>query len=77
VRRAYELWRELENRAGERLLFVTGGLDIGPPDGKFVPGSLRSCKQHHLPHEVLTPPEVTRRFPGFRLPENLIHTRIA
>ncbi len=26
--RAYELWRELEQRMGEQLLYVTGGIDV-------------------------------------------------
>jgi len=30
VRRAYELWHELERDAGELLLTITGGLMIGP-----------------------------------------------
>ena len=72
LRRAYELWRELESRAGERLLFITGGLDIGPPDGQIFGGSLRSCLEHQLPHEVLTAEEVGRRYPGFRLPSDLM-----
>src|SRR5215467_9324465 len=46
LRRAYELWRELESRAGERLLYITGGLDIGAPDSQIVTGSLRSCSEH-------------------------------
>src|SRR5215471_21266885 len=39
LRRAYELWRELENRSGEQLLFLTGGLDIGAPEGAIFSGS--------------------------------------
>src|SRR5262245_36386100 len=31
LRRAYALWRELEEVAGERLLHVTGSIDAGPP----------------------------------------------
>src|ERR687891_1515901 len=40
LRRAYELWRELEAAAGEQLLHVTGAVDAG--SGIFE-GSLRSC----------------------------------
>src|SRR5947199_130735 len=29
VRRSYDLWRELETAAGERLLVVTGSIDAG------------------------------------------------
>ena len=33
LRRAYELWRELESLAGERLLHITGSVDAGPEGG--------------------------------------------
>jgi sarcosine oxidase len=68
VRRAYELWRELEVEAGERLLYVTGIVEGGE---RILAGVLRSCAEHDLPHEVLTGRELSRRFPGFRLPEGM------
>jgi sarcosine oxidase len=72
VRRAHELWRELEELSGSALMTITGGLMIGPPDGLVVRGTLRSAAEHDLPHEVLTPGEVRTRFPAFRLDEGLI-----
>src|ERR671936_635825 len=33
VRRAYELWADLEREAGRTLFVKTGGLMIGPADG--------------------------------------------
>jgi sarcosine oxidase len=68
LRRAYELWRETEQLAHEQLLFVTGGLDAGRPEGRIVRGALRACREHALSHELLTSSEVTRRFPGYSLP---------
>jgi len=67
LRRAYELWGGLEAEAGERLLHVTGSIDAGPPDQLVFSGSLRSCEEHGLPHELLDPAEVARRFPAYRL----------
>ncbi len=67
LRRAYELWRELEGVAGEQLLHVTGSIDAGPPGQLVFAGSLRSCEEHGLPHEVLDAGEVSRRFPAYRL----------
>lgn len=67
--RAYELWEELERAGGERLLLVTGGLMVGPPEGELVAGSLASARAHGLPHEVLDPAEVRARFPAFHLGE--------
>jgi sarcosine oxidase len=66
LRRAYELWRELEAAAGEQLLHVTGAVDAGP--GIFE-GSRQSCLDHDLPHEVMEGPELASRFPGYRLPD--------
>jgi sarcosine oxidase len=68
LERAYPLWRELEGEAGERLLHVTGSLDAGAEGSSFVVGSLESCRQHGLEHEVLSAREIGARFPGFRLP---------
>ena len=67
LRRAYELWRELETAAGEQLLHVTGSVDAGPPGLLVFSGSLRSCEEHGLPHEVLDARELIRRFPAYRL----------
>lgn len=66
--RAYELWRELETVAGEQLLRITGSVDAGPPDSFVLEGSVRSCVEHGLEHEVIDSAEVNRRFPGYRLP---------
>jgi sarcosine oxidase len=63
--RAYELWRQLESDAGKELLTLTGGLMLGAPDSGVVAGSLRSAKQHGLPHELLDAREIRKRFPQF------------
>ena len=67
LRRAYELWRELEASAGEQLLHITGSIDAGP---EVFEGSLRSCVEHDLPHDVLTAAELRRRCPAYRLPDD-------
>jgi sarcosine oxidase len=66
LRRAYELWRELE-AAGEQLLHITGSIDAGPPGQLVFAGSVRSCEEHGLLHEVLDAREVERRFPAYRM----------
>jgi sarcosine oxidase len=68
VRRAYELWRELEVEADEQLLFVTGAVEGGP---RIFEGAVRSSVEHGLPFEELDGAEVSRRFPAFRLPAEL------
>ena len=66
--RAYELWRELEERSGKDLYREVGLLQVGPPGGTVVPGVLQSGRRHHLPLEKLSPHEVESRFPGFLVP---------
>jgi sarcosine oxidase len=72
VQRAHALWRDLEEQSAAKLMTITGGLMIGPPDGTVVAGTLRSAAEHNLPHEVLSPDEVRARFPAFRLAEGLV-----
>lgn len=71
LRRAYQLWRELEDLSGERLLHVTGSVDAGPAGGSVFEGALRSSELHGLPHEVMDGAELHRRFPGYRLPREM------
>jgi sarcosine oxidase len=72
LRRSYQLWRELETLAGEQLLHITGSIDAGPADGPIFTGALRSSELHGLSHEVMDGREVYRRFPGYRLPDDLM-----
>jgi sarcosine oxidase len=72
LRRAYALWRELERRAGERLLVITGSIDAGPEHGAIVTGSRGSCLAHGLAHEVLDSRGVAERFPAYRLSPDML-----
>src|SRR5712675_1509880 len=64
VRRAYELWSELEGQSDQRLLLKTGGLMIGTAESILVTGARRSAVEHGLPHEMLTAGELKERFPA-------------
>ena len=72
LRRAYELWRELERITGEQLLYITGSVDASLEDDEVFQGSYRSCLEHGLSHEVLSSAELTTRFPGYRLPQETV-----
>jgi sarcosine oxidase len=72
LRRAYELWRELEVSAGRTLLHVTGIAEIGEPAGALVKGTLASSRLHGLRHETLAAPDFMRRFPAFALPPDYV-----
>ena len=70
LRRAYELWDEIEGVSGQKLLHITGGVYMGPPDGEVVAGSLQSARRHGLGHELLDRAALAGRFPQFRVPDD-------
>jgi sarcosine oxidase len=72
LHRAYALWRDLEAEAGEQLLHITGSIDAGVLDSFVFGGSLRSCQEHGLEHEVVDAAELRRRFPAYRLPPDML-----
>jgi sarcosine oxidase len=72
LRRAYQLWHELEEASGRKLLHQTGGLYVGAPESGLVAGSLQASRDHGLDHELLDQEQLARRYPQFNLPESYI-----
>jgi len=68
LRRAYELWHELEQSSGQRLIHITGIVEIGAPGGVLITGVLASIRQHSLRHELLSAEDLMRRCLAFHLP---------
>jgi sarcosine oxidase len=66
LKRAWELWRELEGDTGGEILRQTGGVYAGPREGELVAGSLRSAREHQLEHELLDPAALRARLPLFQ-----------
>lgn len=72
VQRAYELWDELGERTGRRLLRVTNGVSIGRLDSPFIVGARESAQRHGLAHELLDAQEARKRFPVLALPDDFV-----
>jgi len=70
--RAYELWRELEEQSGQKLLTITGGLYVGFPSSPLIRGLEASAQRHELAHDVLVGDETKARFPQFNLPTDVV-----
>lgn len=66
VRRAYELWFELEKKSGRTLYTKTGGLNAGPEHSVLVQGALRTVREHGVAHEVLDAKQLEQRFPAYK-----------
>lgn len=72
ARLAFQQWRELEAQSGQQLLQQTGLLQIGPSAGQVLEGVRASANQHQLEVEELSQQEIEKRFPGLRVPPNLV-----
>ena len=68
ARRAYETWSVVEADAGERIVTITGGLDLWPA-GAAIPqvDYVESLTAEGVPFELLDGEEVVRRWPQWRL----------
>jgi sarcosine oxidase len=72
LRRAFDLWQELERETGEKLFHVTGAVYIGSPEGELVRGALESARRHGLAHEELGPRALRDRFPQFQASDTCV-----
>ena len=72
VRRAYDLWLELEAAARERLLVVTGSVDAGAAAGANVAGARAACQRFSLKYDELESGALMARFPAYRLPADAV-----
>jgi sarcosine oxidase len=66
VRRALELWEELEKQVDGVLLQRTGAIFLGRPEDEVVAGSIRSAQEHGVPIDILAAEAVWKRFPMLR-----------
>ena len=71
-RRSYELWRELQERTGDQVLHITGSVHAGAPDSAAFRATLQACVDQGVPHEVLTSRELSARYPGYGLPNEMM-----
>jgi sarcosine oxidase len=65
LRRAYELWDELAHIRGETFFHQTGGICVGPADGRLVPAARASAHACGLSHEYLSAEQIRERVPNF------------
>ncbi|MGC1380339.1 MAG: N-methyl-L-tryptophan oxidase [Candidatus Baltobacteraceae bacterium] len=72
AREAYDAWASLERDANERVVFKTGGLDIGPREGGIpianYANAMRACG---VPFEELDAGEIRKRWPVWRVGDDI------
>ncbi len=72
VKRAQQLWEELEKESGYTIFEKTGVLGLGPSDSTFLLETIASAKTQDLPLQVLSSLEVKEKWPGISIPDNFI-----
>jgi sarcosine oxidase len=70
VRRADQLWQELEAATGEQVLVRCGGLELAAPGYDHARAARASADEHGLTYEWLAPSEVISRWPAFEVPDD-------
>jgi monomeric sarcosine oxidase len=70
AQRSGELWDELGDQCGTRLLHRTGMLYMGVPGEPFLDDIDESARSHGLALEKLSAAEVRQQFPAFQIPDH-------
>jgi len=69
---AYRAWHEVERESGEQLILRTGGLDFGPRVSAIpLSNYADSMAAAGVPFEALDAGEIMRRWPAFRLTDDI------
>jgi sarcosine oxidase len=69
VQRSHQLWRELEEQSGARLLTQCGGLILSRPGSPFFEGTQALAQRFGIDHERLDNGQLRRRLPMFAADE--------
>jgi sarcosine oxidase len=72
ARHAYAGWAALEAESGETLYQQVGGVDISRRGEPMFEGMLSSLTEMKIPFELLKADETMRRFPQFRLTDDML-----
>jgi sarcosine oxidase len=73
AKRAYSTWEEVQDEAGDDpIVTITGGLDLWPADPAIPMADYTdSLAAEHVPYELLDAAEVMRRWPQWRLRDDV------
>jgi len=70
LKRARELWLELNAASGREIFHAVGGVYLAPQDADFVRLSHEAAQSHELEVELLDAKAVRQRYPVFDIPDD-------
>jgi sarcosine oxidase len=72
AREAFDAWQSVEEHGKTQLVFKTGGLDLAPRNGAIpLEGYANAMRACDVPFEHLSAGEVRRRFPAFKIDDDV------
>lgn len=72
ARAAKPMWLELESEANQKLMYPTGGLDLGEPGSPVFEDCMTAMKAEAVEFEVLNSSQIRARFPQFHISDSII-----
>jgi sarcosine oxidase len=72
VRRAFDMWRDLERAIGRPLYTKTRGITLGPEGGMLVSGARAAVEKYLVPHRILSAAGVRRLLPGLQPLDDMV-----
>ena len=69
---ALPLWQDLQNTTGVPLIHLCGFLAFAAPGNPMMENKLAAIRRSGAPFELLTPAEITNRFPALQIPRGKI-----
>ncbi|MQG12607.1 MAG: N-methyl-L-tryptophan oxidase [SAR202 cluster bacterium] len=69
VKRAYDLWNELDHEIEEKLILEYGGMYLGD-DGKYLSDAKKSAKKYEIPISEFSSQEIKEKYKVLNPPKN-------
>ncbi|ADP12223.1 N-methyltryptophan oxidase [Erwinia sp. Ejp617] len=72
ILRARQLWHQLEQESGERVMQRSGVLNLAPHHSEFIHNVKRTAEQFQLEVQILDDAGIVQRWPQFAVPKGYI-----
>lgn len=72
ARRSLDLWHELQDSFGQRIVYRHAGLYLGPPTCEFHQTLHQAAVSYDLPVEKLDRSQIAERYPQFHVPDDYL-----
>lgn len=72
VKKTYPMWNVLEDETKTKLFEKTGGLYMGEENSEVITGLKKTAKEHNFDIKLMKNEEINKKFPAFRIPENMM-----